>query len=314
MNGKTLPHLLSLLLAAPVIFLSGLPLAHAVVGADSSLVPSGAIATALQAEGMLILTRSDGSFGCSGSLLAGGQYVLTAAHCVSGDQGTATTSSISISFQSGTVTTAATTYYVDPAWSGNLAAGNDLALIKLSSPITTLTGYSLYQSSAQGAQFLLAGYGLTGTGTAGATDNTFGSLHYGYNQYDSSGSIYSTQVSSAVYLFDFDDGQSGSSHNLFGSTGLGADEALIARGDSGGGSFIDVDGIWELAGVHSFIGSTDGTLNSSFDEYAGDISVAANAAWLDSYLAAPIPEPQSYALLLAGLSALGLLARNKKAR
>ena len=281
--------------------------AQAIVLSDSSSSPSAG--ASLNAVGMLNIARSDGNWGCSGSLLAGGDYVLTAAHCISGASGTATTNSLSVSFAGGAVTSTGLAYYVDPSWNGSLDAGNDLALVKLSSPVTTVAGLGLDGASAQGSTVELAGYGYTGTGASGYTSGTFGTLHFGYNQYDATSAFYgSNGVSSAVYLYDFDNGKS--RDNVFGSLGLGSSmEAMIAPGDSGGPSLVQVNGQWLIAGVHSFIGclSSGCTPDSSFGQYAGDSSIFANSVWVDSVVA--VPEPETWAFMLAGLAVVAAIRR-----
>ena len=285
-----------------VVLLASLP-ANAIVSSTASSNWLGTGVSALDGEAKLILTEPGvGSFGCTGSLLSGGQYILTAAHCVTGDSGTATTSNISVSFANSSVTATTSTYYVDPSWNGNVSTGHDLALIKLNNAISSIAGYAMdLSSSAAGDQVALAGYGDYGTGTSGANTNNFGTLHYGYNQYDASSSVYTALgVSTAVYLYDFD--HSGIT-NWFGSTGLGNNEAMIAPGDSGGASLANVNGVLEIVGVHDFnMCVTYGcTPNSTYGTIGGDTSVYANAAWLDSILFA-VPEPGT---LLLG--ALGLL-------
>lgn len=301
--------------AAPSALILGVALggmampAQAIVTASSLLSGSGI--DYLDGVAELSLTRSDGTFGCSGSLLAGGQYVLTAAHCVSGTSGTATTSSISLSFDGGSVTATSTSYEVISGWSGNLSAGNDLAVIKLSTPITSIVGYSLYSESALTDTVTIAGYGRTGTGTTGAT-GSFGSLYYGYNQFDADARTYASLSlsSSAIYLYDLDNGtRSGS---IFGSTGV-TGEAIIGSGDSGGGSFVYSNGQWYLVGVHSFIACMQSgcTPDSSFGDVAGDVAVFGQLAWLQTYVTA-VPEPDAYALFMAGLGLMGAVARRRR--
>lgn len=47
----------------------------------------------------LRINRSDGLFSCTGTLLNGGQDILTAAHCLTDDQGVFITNSVSVIFE-----------------------------------------------------------------------------------------------------------------------------------------------------------------------------------------------------------------------
>lgn len=248
----------------------------------------------LNAEAKLLINLSNvGTVGCSGSLLSGGAYILTAAHCVTGDNGTSTATSISINFANVGLTLSASNYIVDPVWTGSVSNGGDLALIKLTTPVTSIAGYALDTSpSALGQVVTLAGYGDTGTGSTGAT-NSFGTLYYGTNEYI--GTYTSTP---SVYAYAF---------SQIGDT----TEAIIASGDSGGAGLIDVNGNWEIAGVHDFVACvTQGcTPNSSFGDLGGDTSVYADAAFLNSVLAAP--EPASIAMFGIGMAGLGAVRRRR---
>jgi secreted trypsin-like serine protease len=258
----------------------------------------------------------NGSTGCSGTLLAGGAYVLTAAHCVTDSNGHLDATSIAVSFKAGAVTdnvSQASQISVFSTWQGQqvngagLGANNDLALLKLDSKVTAVSGYSLYTGNSMGSGVILAGYGLTGVGNSGAVAHTFGTLHWGLNQYEL---LYQTGGS---YLYDFDDGSA--AKNIFSayttsSTGAGPYEAMIASGDSGGSSFVLAnDGSLQLVGVHSFGGSLTGNPISAYGEYGGD--TVFNNAQTQSWLAAvtSVPEPGSYAMLLAGLAGLGFMRR-----
>ena len=289
--------------------------AHAIVSTTNGVLTSGLGESFLDGVAKLAITRSDGNFGCSGSLLAGGAQVLTAAHCLSGETGTATTSGVAVSLLGNTVTASSISYVVNPGWNGSFTAGNDLAVINLTTPVSTVAGYSLYFSNVldrTDKRIVLAGYGLTGNGTTGSVGGTFGTLRYGYNEYDNQDSKLGITTFNSTYLYDFDDGSQG--YNKFGSSGLGATEVMIAPGDSGGPGLIQVGGQWYVAGVHSFDSCSRGTcpINSSFGEVGGDISVFGQMVWLQSVVTA-VPEPESYAMMLTGLVLLATVVRRRRA-
>ena len=172
---------------------------------------------------------------------------------------------------------------------------------------------------------MLAGYGLTGTGT-GAQPGTGGTLRAGTNTYDV---IFSSTkvggIPGGPYLFDFDDGTAAhdaiSDPALFGvpNLGTGTTEAMLASGDSGGPSFIRTPTGIQLVGIHSFILSpgppydVSQATNSSFGEIAGDTRLANYAPWIDSVVGTSMPEPRGWALLSAGLIGLMLFARRRLA-
>ena len=69
---------------------------------------------------------------------------------------------------SGSVEYTATTYYVDPGWTGDSTQGNDLAILRLNQAApSSATRYSLYTGIFTNSPILLAGYGMSGTGTTG---------------------------------------------------------------------------------------------------------------------------------------------------
>jgi hypothetical protein len=75
---------------------------------------------------------------------------------------------------------------------------------------------------------------------------------------------------------------------------------LASTGDTGGG-------------LISFVGLSRFTLATSLVyPTTPDGSVARYAAGTFQYQAAPVPEPESYAMMLAGLGALGFMARRRK--
>ncbi len=287
-------------LAAVLLALVPIRPASAIVFQNTSAQTAGLGASQgfLDGEAELIINLSNSTtVGCSGSLIDGGQYILTAAHCVTGDTDSTSATSISINFANVGLNLTSTSYVVDPTWNGSLTSGGDLALVKLSTPVTSIASYGLNtKSSAVGDVVTLAGYGYTGTGSAGYTANTFGTLYYGTNQYIG---VYSNVTS--VYGYGFTSG---------GGT-IGSTEVMVAPGDSGGAALIDVGGTWDIVGVHDFVScvTTGCTPNSSFGQYGGDTSVYADAAFIDSVL----PEPASLTMLAIALSGLAATSRRRSA-
>lgn len=292
------------------------PAAQAVVSfgnPDAWVLPNGA----LDGTARVLFNNSSGGFICSGSLLQGGAYVLTAAHCV--DDYT----SLSVDFQQGSVVRTGAEVFINSNWNGQFATGADIALIRLDQPVTTIQGFALANGNVLGSSFLMAGYGLVGSGNTGATGFDFGRAHFGYNVFD----VGISGPYGFTYLFDFDNGTLNQDTHcqVYGvcGAGLGTFEALTAGGDSGGGSFVWDGAQWLLAGVHSFglsygrfgcsfsqtqiCGDVDNvTLNSSFGETAGDTAVVSHLDWINSFLTPrnTVAEPSTLALALLGLTAL----------
>ncbi|HEY1490147.1 MAG TPA: PEP-CTERM sorting domain-containing protein, partial [Verrucomicrobiae bacterium] len=86
-------------------------------------------------------------------------------------------------------------------------------------------------------------------------------------------------------------------------------EGCVAPGDSGGGAFISVASHDYLAGVISFVTSTNGTTaNSVYGDLSGAGRVSAALPWISSV----VPEPSTCSLLAAAGSVL-LLVRRRRA-
>jgi secreted trypsin-like serine protease len=268
----------------------------------------------LNGEAALRMTFSDGSHpGCSGSLVGGGAFVLTAAHCLTDGKGNKEATSIDMFFAGSNLDVTSTHYLINPNWVGTISGGGDLALIKLNAPILSIPSYQLdTKSTAVGDIVTLAGYGETGVGDTGEQRSTFGTLHYGRNRFD-----FPYDDVPWVYEYDFDK-LGDDSLNVTGGLAVGSDEVDIGAGDSGGGALMFVNGAWELVGVHEFtICAVDdcGPI-SAFGEKGGDTSVFAYRTWLDQELGAaaaatPVPEAKSWALLTMGFVALGLMSRRR---
>ncbi|MCE2916765.1 MAG: trypsin-like serine protease [Rubrivivax sp.] len=292
---------------------------------------------------------ANGGFVCSGTLLKGGQYVLTAAHCADDSLTPATfvmevRSGIYGNVAQTTQSIQASNVYVHPGWNGSLGTGADIAVIRLTTPILGTTGFDISRSNDVGKTMLIMGHGTTQLGNvASATNwNDYGWAHYGYNQADVTDKAFNDAWDNSGdntfgegYVFDFDALSNAATHNtikrlgdlrggIFSSSeGLGIPEAITAGGDSGGGDFVWNGSEWLLSGVHSwgwqFCGgrispTCDFTTRngSSWGDISGSTAVFSHAAWIEG-ITGPIPEPGTYALMGLGLAAVAGAARRRKA-
>jgi hypothetical protein len=111
-----------------------------------------------------------GSSAGSGTVIANGWWVLTAAHVVAG----APLSSISFQIDASTYT--AQNVYIHPSYPGtDFLPTADIALIELNAPVSGVTPALIYTGTLEvGKQGHSVGFGLTGTGTTGFISNTYG--------------------------------------------------------------------------------------------------------------------------------------------
>jgi len=131
------------------------------------------------------------------------------------------------------------------------------------------------------------------------------------------------------YVSDFDNGLSAQSQSRrianaiglgpignanFDDNGLGEREVGIAGGDSGGPGFINGD----LASINSYglsfganFGDFDGVFNAGWGEFSGYVPVYIHQDFIAE--STTIPEPSSWAMLIAGFGLIGASMRRRRA-
>lgn len=253
------------------LLLASAPIASAMtIRADrsqSSYLSLGA-SKAFASVGQFVGTSDTSGFYASGTLISS-TWVLTAAHVVE--------DATSLTFNVGGTSYQAQSWTAYSAWTGDLWAGYDIALVQLTTAVTNVTAATRYTGSSEyGATAVTVGYGMTGTGITGAT--TFDSQkRAGTNTID-------YFENSRLFLTDFDN-PTNRRDNVIGSATATTLEMASAAGDSGGGLFVaDRFGNYYLAGVVSFGASLDGSTNSDYGDLSGYTRVSAFNSWIDSVI------------------------------
>ena len=294
--------------------------------------------TGYEGIGALFLTKTNGTFICSTTLMLGGQYMLTAAHCLTNGSNTINTSSVlGVMWNSsgGREVLAADSWYVHPQYTGEVIDAHDVAVVHLSrsfSSSITAGARNIYRGNPFGQVGEAVGNGRSGTGATGATIGAGFNLSnrrrgnnlvdlswtdpafFGFFGGGGAGSGFYGNADPYGLVADFDNGLAANDASCliggafgtsqFCNSGLGINEVSLGGGDSGGPLLIGGG----VAGVASYgltfgssFGDIDNRLNDTFGEFSGWASTEYNQQWLDNYVA---PEPASVVLTATGLLAV----------
>lgn len=228
---------------------------------------------------LLLLEGNSVTSRCSGTLIHQ-LYVLTAAHCMDGPN----TTGFAFGLAGNGYVFGDEVFFQENWFSSgqNLSSGFDIAIIKLSQAILGVDVAKIYTGRNEvGAVGTHVGYGTTGNGLTGFNQPS-GTKRAGNNVIDSDGSD-NLFGNSDVLTTDFDMPSTTTDEEMQSGVGFITNTAnrgyyedplglargipgrvldleyLISPGDSGGGLFIEENGEWYLAGVHSF--------GTTFDEW-----------------------------------------------
>ena len=230
-------------------------------------------------EGVGYLSSAGGTTG----VLISPIHVLTAKHAVENISG----HTFTLNTASGSETFGLVEKYVHPY--------KDLAVVLLDRS-TGLPGYQVNSLTNElGSKIIIVGFGESGTGMPEPGEHPRGTGRYGGNRIDSSISGY--------LVFDFDEPVNGGGNLPEGTT-----ESMIAKGDSGGPSFVmEADGL-KIIGIHVGISNFDG--DSIYPEYGDkgyDVRVSAYSGWIMQQ----IPEPGTLVIITVGAFAMMFRPRRK---
>lgn len=290
-----------------------------------------------------------GSFICSGTLLPDRRSVLTAAHCVSDGAGTEGPAKVTAWFYGGSdpdtivpnnpqnVSIESIGQSVHSQYTGQVLDQNDIAIVRLGqdAPVWASSYEIDFNPFANGDQFNVAGYGRRSDvgGNLGANLGT-GRLRQGDNNYDFrfgdsdfggffTSNFFGTADVTHSWVSDFDNGLAANDASCalagaFGlggakycNVGLGFGEVNVSGGDSGGPQFRN----GKILSVTSYglsfgtsFGDIRSGLNGSFGEFSGYVPLYIHS----DFIAAAVPEPATWAMMIGGFGFIGAALRRRR--
>jgi hypothetical protein len=177
-------------------------------------------------------------------------------------------------------------FFVPAGWQSsnrNLNVGQDIGLVHLTSSPNVLPANLYSQTDELGHVGTFVGYGYGGRGSIGYNQFTSDLKRAGNNTLDVLGGASNVAgYSSNLVFIDFDNPGSATDSSWGSSTPLPY-EFLPTLGDSGGGLFINVNGIDYLAGIDSVGDSPiDHNTNSDYGDVAGFTRVSQFTSWIQT--------------------------------
>jgi secreted trypsin-like serine protease len=278
--------------------------------------------------GVVSITPSTG--GVFSGALIDSRHVLTAAHVVFNHAANPGNVVVNLNY-GGNLTSqiSASRISIHPSYTtGNtpsdttFAWNDDVAVIRLSQPIPIgVPTYPLFTGTpglnGAPATITMVAYGGFGDGVAASLSAGANASvkRIGSNRVDQLFADDEGSGKAEIFVFDFDGPNA--TTNVLGGPTLGAGiEAGYASGDSGSPAFVYVNGAYRIAGIGAFNGDPATIPGNSiqFGAIGGGMVVAPYVEWINEQTALPVPEPESYAMMLAGLAFVAYAVRRRARR
>ena len=264
----------------------------------------------------------NGTHNCTGSLLADGQTVLTAAHCVD-TASTATATFVNAAGTTFSQNATGSALAINPSYDNVVIHGNDIAVVTFPSTFDpSIPRYEIVSSgfNAIGQQGVVLGFGQSGIGTSGVSIG-LGTKRAGLIEYESLGLGTKGEAGwlndNTQLVADFDSGSpANDAFNIeYGDPadlGFGNDEVGFAVGDSGGPTFYNESGTFRIGAVSSWVaGDTTADVVNGTPFTWGEFNGSANLgeASMNAFVLNAIPEPGSVSLFGLTCFLIGLRRR-----